>query len=123
MEFALVLPIFALILFATIYVGFFVLDYVTLDAAAAAAAREAALNKNSDPPYEIRSETREKIKDRKRFLKWYTMVDDSPKITKETTESGDTYVTVMIQAELKKNNKLLDFLPKYYTVSKTAKVQ
>ena len=49
-EFSLLLPIFALILFATIYLGMFIIDYVTLDNAAAQAARHAAMN---SPSYEI----------------------------------------------------------------------
>lgn len=54
-EFALILPIFAMLLFALVYVGFLFIDVVTLDSAAAA--RSAAANNGT-----VNSTLRDKIK-------------------------------------------------------------
>ena len=128
-EFTLLLPFFALVLFATIYVGMFVLDYVTLDNAAAQAARHAAL----DPGHELRTEDKTKIEKTKLFLSWYELKEDN--CTKISLGSIDTdgkfnvgsgnYVRVMIQANLKSTKQdtiLKNIVPNAYTVSKVAQI-
>ncbi len=125
-EFSLLLPIFALILFATIYIGFFVLDYVTLDNAAAQAARHAALN---PPNYTITIPDQTKIEKTALFLSWYALKENNCAKSKVTYNEDDPpkpeYVTVMIQATLKddKNDTILkDILPDKYTVLKIAEI-
>lgn len=133
-EFTLLLPIFALILFATIYVGFFVVDYVTLDNAAAQAARHAALNKTGN--YDITAIDQTKIEKTKLFLSWYELRENNcTKISQgninETTGEFEVapdggYVRVMIQANLKDSKKdtiLKEIMPNAYTVSKVAEIQ
>ena len=120
-EFALLLPIFALILFSIIYTGFFVLDYVTLNAAAGSAARHAALNSST---YEIPGDDITNIKGTQLFLTWYALDDNSPKLIKNLADNPKS-VTVMIQTKLTidDNNILKDILPENYTVSKTANIE
>lgn len=115
-EFALILPIFAMLLFALVYVGFLFIDVVTLDSAAAAAARNAAANNgtvNSTLENKIKNET-------KLFLYWYEMDAASPKVSTD----ADGIVTAMIQVKLTgkaAENKILKmFLPPAYTVVKSA---
>lgn len=124
-EFSLLLPVFALLLFATIYVGMFVLDYVTLDNAAAQAARHAAMNSTED--YEITADDVTKIRATKLFLTWYKLEGECTKrriIYNEDTPTLPEYVTVMIQATLNKTDTILgDILPNAYTVSKTVPVE
>ena len=122
-EFALILPIFAMLLFALVYVGFLFIDVVTLDSAAAAAARNAAANggilssdfetKFSKPP--------------QLFLYWYKVKDWPPKPVPFKPEEGvdnDHVIRYGVQAELKdsvKTNEVLKmFLPEAYTVVKSA---
>ena len=126
-EFSLLLPIFALILFATIYIGFFVLDYVTLDNAAAKAARNAALNPLND--YKIVDDDKTKIESTALFLSWYELKKNDCTKRKVTYNEDDPpkpeYVTVMIQATLKddKDDTILkDILPDKYTISKVAEI-
>ena len=117
-EFVLLLPFFAMVLFATIYIGMFVLDYVTLDNQALESARAAA---RADD-HKIPAETRNKAKNTELFFPWYTVADTSP----TSTVDGD-YVTVTITANLKDSKKsgtlLGDILPEAYTVSKTVRVE
>lgn len=133
-EFSLLLPIFALILFATIYLGMFIIDYVTLDNAAAQAARHAAMN---SPSYEILQEDKDKIESTKLLFRWYelkknrciksslgSLVEDSEgNLEFEENASGD-HVRVMIQAtwrEDKSDSILGDILKDRYTVLKIVK--
>lgn len=142
-EFALILPIFAMLLFALVYVGFLFIDVVTLDSAAAAAARSAAMNKKNlnlspgEKP-EPSDAVREKIQNTTLFLYWYEMDEASPKIKKEeeVTEKvleddstkklvrTDIFFTGMVQVKLTgkaAENKILKmFLPEKYTVRKVA---
>ena len=133
-EFALILPIFAMLLFALVYVGFLFIDVVTLDSAAAAAARNAAANNGT-----VNSTLENKIKNETTlFLYWYEMDKASPKIKKEeeVTETmleddptkklvrTDIFFTGMVQVKLKnsvKDNRVLRMvLPEKYTVVKSA---
>lgn len=118
-EFALILPIFAMLLFALVYVGFLFIDVVTLDSAAAAAARDASMNDGT-----VNATLKEKIKNTTLFLYWYKIDNESPKIKKETSTDGDEFFTALIQAKLTgkaAENKILKmFLPPAYTVVKTA---
>lgn len=119
-EFALLLPIFALVLFSTIYIGFFVLDYVTLDNAAAQAARNAVKN---GYPYNITTTDSAKISRTDLFLTWYELNSANSELT---TEGGINYVTVTIRAELKSTKRdtiLADIMPEAYTVSKTVQIE
>ena len=131
-EFALILPIFAMLLFALIYLGFLFIDVVTLDSAAAAAARSAALSDDGKPNDAVK----DKIKGTKLFLYWYTIDSASPKVVKEEVEnkddegtviSTDVFFKAMVQVKLDnkvKDNKVLRmFLPEKYTVVKTAHKQ
>ncbi|MBQ4495291.1 MAG: pilus assembly protein [Selenomonadaceae bacterium] len=123
-EFALLLPIFALVLFSTIYIGFFVLDYVTLDNAAAQAARNAVKN---GYPYNITTTDSARIKaiGNKLFLTWYELNINCAK-SELTTEGGISYVTVTIRADLKSTKRdtiLADIMPEAYTVSKTVQIE
>lgn len=140
-EFALLLPVFALVLFSIIYTGFFVLDYVTLNNAAAQAARAAALNKSSS--YSIPDDVRTKVGQTPLFLSWYAIDAGSPKriintVTEtttvenqetgqptETTTTKQESVTVMIQTNLTMDERsiLAGILPEHYTVSKTANIE
>lgn len=123
-EFALILPIFAMLLFALVYVGFLFIDVVTLDSAAAAAARSAATSTNGEPSDAVK----DKIKGTKLFLYWYTIDSASPKVVKEEVEnengSKDEFFKAMIQVKLTdkvKNNSVLNkILPEKYTVVKSA---
>lgn len=120
-EFALILPIFAMLLFALVYVGFLFIDVVTLDSAAAAAARSAAASDDG----KVNPTLENKIKNETTlFLYWYKVDEDSPKIKKETSTEGDEFFTAMIQVKLKdevKDNAVLKmFLPEKYTVVKSA---
>lgn len=129
-EFSLLLPIFALILFATIYIGMFVLDYVTLDNAAAKAARHAALN-----DYKMRDEDKTKIAGTYLFLSLYELKEnecvkswrgdiDSDGNFTVNNDSGKC-MRVMIRATLKDDKKdtiLGDILPEKYTISKIAEI-
>ena len=130
-EFTLLLPFFAMILFATIYIGMFVLDYVTLDNAAAKASRHAAL----DPEHELRTEDKTNIENTKLFLSWYELKKDTctnfsrGNINEITgafeVASGGGYVQVMIQAKLKSTKQdtiLKNIVPNAYTVSKVAEI-
>ncbi|MBR6712454.1 MAG: pilus assembly protein [Selenomonadaceae bacterium] len=133
-EFALLLPIFALVLFSTIYIGFFVLDYVTLDNAAAQAARNAV--KNGDP-YDITNTDSARIKaiGNKLFLTWYELRSECITISQgnidETTKDfvvvpDGIYVRVMIRADLKEEKEhtiLAGIMPEAYTVSKIVQIE
>ena len=120
-EFALILPIFALVLFALIYLGFLFIDVVTLDSAAAAAARDAVLHNGtvSDP-------VKTKIKKTKLFLYWYEVDQSSPKRIPDTENPANdaNFFTYGVQVKLKdsvKDNAVLKMiLPEKYTVVKTA---
>ncbi|MBQ3434090.1 MAG: pilus assembly protein [Selenomonadaceae bacterium] len=121
-EFALLLPIFALVLFSTIYIGFFVLDYVTLDNAAAQAARNASKNGGT---HEITDTDLAKISGTNLFLSWYKLENNCAK-SELTTEDGIKYVTVTIRADLKstkRNTILAGIMPEAYTVSKTVQIE
>ena len=116
-EFALILPIFAVVLFALIYLGFLFIDVVTLDSAAAAAARNAAQNNgvlfNFKP-------TKPQL-----FLYWYKVADWPPKPVPYTDGTDNNhFIRYGVQAELKdsvKDNAVLKrILPEKYTVVKTA---
>ena len=131
-EFALILPIFAMLLFALIYLGFLFIDVVTLDSAAAAAARSAATSDDGEPSDAVK----DKIKGTTLFLYWYKVDENSPKVVKEEVEnkndegtviSTDVFFKAMVQVKLDnkvKDNKVLRmFLPEKYTVVKTAHKQ
>ena len=114
-EFALILPIFAMLLFALIYVGFLFIDVVTLDGAASAAARSAALHNGVvDQPL------KEKIRKTTLFLYWYEMDEDSPKVSTDANGFVTGMVQVKLKDEVKDNAVLKMFLPEAYTVVKTA---
>jgi len=140
-EFALILPIFAMLLFALVYVGFLFIDVVTLVSAAAAAARSAAASTDGEPSNAVKKQ----IKKTNLFLYWYTIkhnkVDEDGKqindsegnpeveIHLKRIMTGDAEVdanvfTYGIQANLKenvKNNAVLGkILPEAYTVVKSA---
>lgn len=130
-EFSLLLPIFALILFATIYIGFFVMDYVTLDNAAAQAARHAALNDEEN--YAVLTTDESNIQGTQLFLSWYELQEDACiKSSRGNVSGGEfvpaadgEYVRVMIQATLKADKDetiLKDIMPEKYTVSKVAQI-
>ena len=141
-EFALILPIFAMLLFALIYLGFLFIDVVTLDSAAAAAARSAAqqdikekvdgvitFNENK---IKVSDAVKNKIKGTKIFLYWYEMDEYSPKRIKlerlmktdDPTEIEGYFIQYGVQVKLKdsvKENKVLRMvLPEKYTVVKSA---
>ena len=78
-EFALILPIFAMLLFTLIYLGFLFIDVVTLDSAAAAAARSAAISTDGEPSDAVKKQ----IQKTTLFLYWYEMDTASPKIKRE----------------------------------------
>lgn len=127
-EFALILPIFALLLFALVQLGFLFIDVVTLDSAVSAAARDAA----QQDDMKVRKEVSDKIKDTTLFLYWYEMDGDSPKRTKlEELRSEDDpskilgyFIEYCVQVKLtgkaKDNAVLKMILPEKYTVKKTA---
>lgn len=133
-EFALILPIFAMLLFTLIYLGFLFIDVVTLDSAAAAAARSAAISTDGEPSDAVKKQ----IQKTTLFLYWYEMDTASPKIKREeqVTEKvleddpmkklvrTDIFFTGMVQVKLKdsvKENKILRMvLPEKYTVVKSA---
>ena len=123
-EFSLLLPFFMLVLFSTIYVGFFVLDYVTLDNAAAKAARAAALN---EPTYKIPSTIWQKVHDTELFSDWYEQESDSPTSEIITDAEGNEYVQVKIKTKFaaeKEGSILKDVLPnKGYGVLKMVKLE
>ena len=114
-EFTLILPLFALVLFALIYLGFLFIDVVTLDSAAAAAARDAVLHNGT-----VSDSVKTKIKNTTLFLYWYEMDTNSPKLM----STDGNFVTYGVQVKLKdsvKNNTVLKMvLPESYTVVKTA---
>ena len=121
-EFALILPIFALLLVALIQLGFLFIDVVTLDSAAAAAAKSAVEN-GGEPTDAVKK----KIRDTKLFLTWYEMDKvNSPKRIPDTEhpENNTNFFTYGVQVKLKdsvKDNSVLKmFLPPKYTVVKTA---
>ncbi|MBQ3726171.1 MAG: pilus assembly protein [Selenomonadaceae bacterium] len=122
-EFALILPIFAMLLFALVYVGFLFIDVVTLDSAAAAAARNAAANNGT-----LSSDFETKFsKPPQLFLYWYEVTDWPPKhvpFKPEEEVDNDHVIRYGVQAHLKdsvKENKVLKmFLPEKYTVVKSA---
>ena len=123
-EFALILPIFAMLLFALIYLGFLFIDVVTLDSAAAAAARNASQQTDG----RLSAAFEEKFpKPPQLFLYWYEVKDWPPKHVPFKPEEGidnDHVIRYGVQARLKnsvKDNKVLRmFLPEAYTVTKTA---
>ena len=142
-EFALILPIFAMVLFALVYLGFLFIDVVTLDSAAAAAARSAAQQDIKETVNDVIVFNEDKIKvsdavkkkiqeDTKLFLYWYEMDADSPKRTKldrlmtddDPPEIEGYFIEYGVQVKLKdsvKDNAVLKmFLPEKYTVVKTA---
>ena len=113
-EFSLILPLFALLLFAMVYIGFFLMDYLTLNSAAEVAARDAKINSGT-----VSTEIQNNIKDTQLFLPWYELDSNSPKVTENSTE----FVTVMIQANWKDSVDkpfLLSFMPDTFTVKKSA---
>jgi|GEM_PF-6510075 len=110
-EFALILPIFALVLFALIYLGFLFIDVVTLDSAAAA--RDVTLQNDR----RVSQPVIDKIKGTKLFLYWYKLDAASPKLISDS----DGFITYGVQANLTVNNSVLKMiLPEKYTVVKTA---
>ena len=130
-EFTLLLPFFALVLFSTVYVGFFVLDYVTLDNAAAQAARHAALDTEH---HALQTEDITKIKGTKLFLSWYELKDNCAKISRgninatgafEEVAEGN-YIRVTIRADIKSEKQdtiLKGIIPDAYTVLKVAEIK
>ena len=134
-EFTLLLPFFAMVLFATIYIGMFVLDYVTLDNAAARAAR--AASRNSDEGYIIPGEIETKIKELypNLFFSWYTPDAASPTskryqsdgVTEANNIADAEYVQVTIKTTLdstkSEKSLLAGILPSGYTISKTVKLE
>ncbi len=121
-EFALILPIFALVLFALIQLGFLFIDVVTLDSAVSAAARSAAISTNGEPSEAVIKE----IKKTTLFQgKWYT-IKDGDNVRLKRILSGDEdidahFFEYVIQAERITDNAILKiFLPEHYTVKKTA---
>ena len=128
-EFTLILPFFVLVLLSTIYLGMFVVDYVTLDNAANAAARHAATNGGT-----IDQTDKNKIKNNtKLFLTWYTLEGNCSQSKRgnfnengefQEAEGGE-YVQVLIQAtcDLDHGNIFKDILPEAYTVAKVAKIE
>ena len=111
-EFALILPIFAMVLFALIYLGFLFIDVVTLDSAAAAA-RDATLQDDR----RVSTAVKNQIKKTTLFLYWYKLDTDSPKWISDE----DGFITYGVQANLDIDNSVLEmFLPKKYTVVKSA---
>lgn len=142
-EFALILPIFAMLLFTLIYLGFLFIDVVTLDSAAAAAARSAAQQDiketvddgivfNEDK-IKVSDAVKKKIQeDTTLFLYWYEMDESSPKRIKleklmnedDPSEVEGYYIEYGVQVKLKasvKDNAVLKrILPEKYTVVKSA---
>lgn len=116
-EFALILPIFAMLLFTLIYLGFLFIDVVTLDSAAAAAARHASLHNGT-----VDAQLKEKIQGTKLFLYWYEMDGASPKRLEPVSDAKIfTYgVQVKLKEDVKGNAVLGKILPEAYTVVKTA---
>ena len=122
-EFALILPIFAMLLFALVYVGFLFIDVVTLDSAAAAAARNAAANGGT-----LSDDFKTKFsKPPQLFLYWYEVKDWPPKhVPFKAEEEVDNNLVIRygVQAHLTgkaAENKILKmFLPEAYTVVKSA---
>ena len=114
-EFALILPIFVLILLATIYLGMFILDYVTLDAAASYAARYVAVHGEDS---EFTTKVHDKVQSTTLLLPFYKIAADSPKAY---AESDANIVTYMIKAERETTNTILEWiLPEAFTVKKSA---
>ena len=112
-EFALILPIFAMVLFALIYLGFLFIDVVTLDSAAAAAARDATLQDDR----RVSTAVKNQIQKTTLFLYWYKLDAASPKWISD--ENG--FITYGVKANLDIDNSVLEmFLPEAYTVVKTA---
>jgi Flp pilus assembly protein TadG len=64
-EFALVLPLFLLLVFGLFYIGMFFADYLTLSSIARSSAREAAIISSDDYYQNIYQKIREKYKDEK----------------------------------------------------------
>ncbi|MBR4643362.1 MAG: pilus assembly protein [Selenomonadaceae bacterium] len=88
-EFALILPIFALLLPAMIYLGFFILDYVTPDAAAGYAARYVAVHgENSN----FQANVKDKVQNTLLYLNRYEIDAASPKRYAETNNKIVTYM-------------------------------
>ncbi len=113
-EFALILPIFAMLLFALVYIGFLFIDVVTLDSAAAAAARDASMNGGT-----VNATLKEKIKNTTLFLYWYEIDSESPKRLEPVNDAH--IFTYGVKANRTTDNRILEmFLPPAYTVVKTA---
>lgn len=122
-EFALILPIFALLLFALVQLGFLFIDVVTLDSAVSAAARSAAISNDGEPSAAVI----DKIKKTTLFQRnWYTIKDGENLrlrriLDTENPDNNDIFFTYAIQAERITDNSVLKmFLPEHYTVKKTA---
>ena len=64
-EFALVLPLFLLLVFGLFYIGMFFADYLTLSSIARSSAREAAIRSSDDYYKNNYQKIREKYKDEK----------------------------------------------------------
>lgn len=122
-EFSLILPILALLLFAMIYMGFFLLDYITLTAAADDAAHDAAINNGT-----ISNGVRTKVQGTPLFLPWYEMDITSATPSPWVLQPGETgydpnFVTVKIQVNMTedvRDNFFLSFLPPNYPIFKAA---
>ncbi|MBR6888173.1 MAG: pilus assembly protein [Selenomonadaceae bacterium] len=114
-EFALILPIFALLLFSLVYIGFLFIDVVTLDSAAAAAARSAVLSDDGTVDDALKT----KIQNTTLFLYWYEIDSESPKRLEPVNDAN--IFTYGIKANLTVKNSVLEMvLPPAYTVVKTA---
>ena len=114
-EFALILPIFVLILLATIYLGMFILDYVTLNAAASYAARYVAVHGEDS---NFTAKVHDKVQSTTLLLPFYKIDENSPKAY---AESDTKIVTYMIQANRQTTNTILEWiLPEAFTVKKSA---
>lgn len=113
-EFALILPIFAMLLFSLVYIGFLFIDVVTLDSAAAAA-RSAVLSDDGTADDALKT----KIQNTTLFLYWYEIDSESPKRLEPVNDAN--IFTYGIKANLTVKNSVLEmFLPPAYTVVKTA---
>lgn len=109
-EFALVLPLFLLLVFGLFYIGMFFADYLTLSSIARSSAREAAIivdSKEVERDYPSVKKNYENYKLPMDIYDWKPKNDFNIKNVKINEKDSSTNVVVTINASLNDNGLML----------------
>ena len=118
-EFALVLPLFLLLVFGVIYSGMLYYDYSTLSNLARTAARERAITENPPDNSELENRYYDKTKGQFKYglvTSLYKPATDALKITGPENNNPDIVVTVTMELGEDSSYFMRVILPKRYSV-------